>query len=203
MRVILASASPRRAEILRLAGIPFTVLPTNVDETRLAGEAAAAYVQRLANEKTQAAARQFPASHSVAEPAIFLGADTCVVADEQVFGKPASAGEAQEMLRQLAGRTHQVLTGVALFKRPDGTQRLFVEATEVTFAALSDAEISSYVASGEPFGKAGGYAIQGLGATFIERIRGNYLNVVGLPLPGVIRALRELGQFGDDRASAP
>jgi septum formation protein len=197
MRLILASGSPRRAEILTLAAIPFTVVETNVNEIQLPGEAAAAYVQRLAYEKAQAASRQFPAWHADAELAFFLGADTCVAVDERIFGKPVSAGDAQEMLRQLAGRVHQVFTGVALLRLPDRAERVFIESTDVTFAAISDAEISSYVASGEPFGKAGGYAIQGTGGKFAERIEGNYFNVVGLPLPAVVRALRELGYFGE------
>jgi septum formation protein len=193
MKLILASASPRREELLRLAGISFTAVPTNVDETRLPGEPATAYAQRLAREKAYAAARPFFDSQAAGEPALFLGADTCVVAGEHIFGKPASAEQAREMLRQLAGRTHTVLTGVAVLRLPDGAQRSFVESTDVSFVALTDAEISNYVASDEPFGKAGGYAIQGLGGRFVERIDGNYFNVVGLPLPGVVRALRELG----------
>lgn len=192
MRFILASASPRRAEVLRDAGIAFEALPTATDESHHPGETPNNFVCRLAESKARAAAsRVAPGS-----AAIVIGADTEVVADGHVYGKPASAEDARRMLQQLAGRTHSVITALAAIRLPDGVQRTELEETRVTFAPLSGAEIEDYVASGEPFDKAGGYAIQGRGGRFVTRVEGCYFNVVGLPLARLDRILRDLGWPG-------
>jgi septum formation protein len=176
MRLILASASPRRAEILRRAGFVFEVLPAEVDETRHANESPEEYVKRLAQEKAVGSAER------VQDAAAILGADTTVNVDGMVLGKPADAVDAAAMLRKLSGRTHEVLTGLALLLLPRRAMQATVTRTHVTFTAMSDVEIADYVASGEPFGKAGGYAIQERGSRFVERIEGDYFNVVGLPV---------------------
>jgi septum formation protein len=178
-RIILASTSPRRAEILRTVGWPFDALPPEVDETRGANEDAVTYVQRLGRAKAEAV--RFSGSSTV-------GADTVVVVDELILGKPRDDEDARGMLRQLSGRWHQVLTGVAFIDGSSAETRVACETTDVQFALMSKAEIDWYVASGEPMDKAGAYAIQGLGARFIESIRGDYYNVVGLP----VRLLYEL-----------
>jgi septum formation protein len=180
-QVILASASPRRAEILRTVDWPFETLPLDIDETRAAGEDAVTYVQRLARAKAEAAALRYPAANIVA-------ADTVVVIGEQILGKPRDNEDARGMLRKLSGQWHQVLTGVAFIDGAAAEVRVGYESTEVKFAVMSLAEIDWYVSSGEPLDKAGAYAIQGLGARFIEGIRGDYFNVVGLP----VRLLYEL-----------
>ncbi len=171
MPLVLASASPRRREILRRAGIPFRARPTGVDEAVRAGETPRRHVRRLAREKAQAAGRP---GETV------LGADTVVVIDNQILGKPRNAPDAARMLRLLSGRVHRVLTGLYLLT-PDGSRTEVVE-TRVWFRRLTRAEIAAYVASGEPFDKAGAYAIQGLASKFVERIDGCYYNVVGLPV---------------------
>jgi septum formation protein len=180
-KLILASASPRRAEILRIVGWPFEILAVDVDETRRGDEEAAIYVERVAGEKAQAAATRFPGASVV-------GADTIVVIDEEILGKPRDEDNARRMLRQLSGQWHQVLTGIALINGAPAEIRVAHETTEVKFAAMSEDEIDWYVSSGEPLDKAGAYAIQGLGSRFIEGIRGDYFNVVGLP----VRLLYEL-----------
>lgn len=187
MRIVLASASPRRAEVLRDAGIVFEALPVHVDETRWHNEAAAHLVRRLAKAKAAAAAER------ISGAAIIIGADTEVVVDGDVLGKPAAAQDAREMLRRLSGRVHEVITGLEFIRLPDRATRSEQEITRVTFAPLSDAEIDAYVASGEPFDKAGGYAIQGRGGQFVTRVEGCYFNVVGLPLALFYRILRDLG----------
>jgi septum formation protein len=174
-KIVLASASPRRAEILRTVNWPFEILPMNVDETRCAGEDAANYVQRLARVKAEAAARQSTGS-------MIVGADTVVVIDEQILGKPRDTDDARSMLRQLSGQWHQVLTGVALIDNATSESKVAYENTEVKFAVMSRDEIDWYVSTGEAMDKAGAYAIQGLGARFIEGIKGDYFNVVGLPV---------------------
>jgi septum formation protein len=183
-KIVLASASPRRAEILRTVNWPFETLPLDVDETRESGEDAAAYVQRLARAKAEAAARRSPGSTVV-------GADTVVVISRQILGKPADQDDARGMLRQLSGQWHQVLTGVALIDSATSESKVACEITEVKFAVMSRDEIDWYVASGEPMDKAGAYAIQGLGARFIEGIRGDYFNVVGLPVRLLYKMVRE------------
>lgn len=183
MGLILASASLRRAELLRAAGIAFEIVPAEVDERPLTGEAPAAYVERLAREK----ARAISSRHSQAE---ILAADTTVVIDGLILGKPVDDAEAREMLARLSGRTHEVLTGVALIR--DGRMVSAVETTRVRFAPMSDADIDWYIASGEPRGKAGAYAIQGLASRFVDWIEGSYSNVVGLPVALVWKLLRRL-----------
>jgi septum formation protein len=179
--LVLASQSPRRAEILRQAGIPFTVRAASVDEAPRAGESPVDYVRRLAVLKAQAV----PAS----DAEIVLGADTTVVVGNEMLGKPADAADASRMLALLSGRRHEVITGICL-RRGDGDSFCGHAVTAVWFAALAAREIEDYVASGEPMDKAGAYAIQGLASKFIERIEGCYFNVVGLPVALVYAHLR-------------
>lgn len=182
--VVLASQSPRRRELLTLAGIPFVVRVAGVPEVHKPGELAADYVQRLAVDKARAI-EQGPGE-------IVLAADTTVVVDaerETVLEKPADAAEARRMMALLSGRAHRVLTGICL-RGADGTEVVDVALTLVRFSALSDQEIDDYVASGEPMDKAGGYAIQGRAATFVESIEGCYFNVMGLPVSLVYRHLK-------------
>jgi len=174
-KIILASASPRRAEILRIAKWPFEALPVNIDESRHQGEAAVSYVERLAREKAETAA----ARNSEFD---VLGADTTVTIDDHILEKPADAADAARMLRLLSDRWHQVLTGIAIVNRATSVTRVAHQCTEVKFAAMSDDEIRTYVLTGEPMDKAGAYAIQGFGARYIEEIKGDYFNVMGLPL---------------------
>lgn len=187
MKLILASASPRRAEILRDAGYPFTVLSSAIDETPYPDESPPDLVLRLAQTKADLAAAR------AVGPAILIAADTEVVLDGHIFGKPRSSDDARGMLEKLSGRTHTVLTGVALIRLPEVERLSFVETTLVEFAPLSDEEISRYLATGEPHDKAGGYAIQGYAARYIPRIEGCFFNVVGLPLARLQHALSELG----------
>ncbi len=197
MRLILASASPRRAELLRAAGFEFDTITVDVDETPRAGEAPAAYVRRLAAEKSAAAA----VAVSREGPAVVLAADTAVVVDGEILGKPRDDGEAAAMLRRLAGRRHDVMTGISLRRGAYELGR--VETTAVQVAPLTDADIAWYVASGEGRDKAGAYAIQGLASRFILRIEGSYSNVVGLPVAAVFELLRASRDSGaDDPAAA-
>jgi septum formation protein len=193
MKLVLASASPRRAEILRNAGIAFEVSAALIDESPREGESPEHYVLRLALEKARACANERNGGANIPQTTIFAGADTTVVADDEIMGKPVSDEEARRMLRRLSGRVHEVHTGLALVRRPGAWERIVEEVTRVTFAKLSDAEIESYVATGEPFGKAGGYAIQGVAGRYITRIEGCYFNVVGLPLARLYSLLREAG----------
>ena len=190
MNLILASASPRRAEILQAAGLHFTVLPAEVDEARFAGELPHEHVQRLASAKAELSATRF------AGPGIILAADTVVAVEGEIFGKPHSTEDARRMLRTLSGRMHSVLTGVTLIRLPDAARRSFVETTHVHFAPLSLADIEEYLATEEPYDKAGAYAIQGRAGRYIPMIEGCYFNVVGLPLARVFQSLRELGLSG-------
>jgi len=197
-KIVLASASPRRAEILRNAGYPFGVLPASIDETPFPGEPAHEYVLRLAHEKASAAAKTLcETSQLEADPppelALIVAADTTVTFEDKILGKPTSAEDARRMLRLLAGHTHEVLTGFSVRKVPDSQEISGVETTRVTFLPLSDEDISYYISTGEPFDKAGGYGIQGIGGRYVERIEGSYFNVMGLPLWRVWRALREFG----------
>jgi septum formation protein len=186
MKLILASASPRRAEILRRAGFSFDVLAANVDESRKPDESPDGFVSRLARDKAATVAARVQGS------ALVLGGDTVVLIDGLILGKPANAEDAAAMLRQLSGRAHDVLTGLALLRLPDREMRTAVERTRVTFASLSNEEIGAYVDTGEPFGKAGAYAIQERGGRFVERIEGDYFNVMGLPVARFYRMLKEL-----------
>ena len=191
--LILASASPRRRELLTQAGLAFTVQPANVDETPLPNESAAAYVQRLAVEKAQAVCALH--QHDP-EPVTVLAADTAVVlAGDTILGKPTSPADAARMLGLLSGRTHAVLTGIAAVSSAPGARLAAdVEITQVTMNLITPAEIDHYVATGEPLDKAGAYAIQGYAARWIPRIEGDYSNVVGLPLARVIALLAQAAQ---------
>jgi septum formation protein len=181
MPLILASASPRRSELLRNAVIGFTVEPAHVPEQPFANEKPLAYAQRLAHDKARAVYARNPDS-------AVLGADTVVVIDEHLLEKPRDEHDAARMLRLLSGRTHQVITGVCLVTAD--FERTEAEITQVVFSPLSEAEIAYYVHTGEPMDKAGAYAIQGIASRWVERIEGCYFNVVGLPLPRVYRMLR-------------
>ena len=196
MKLVLASSSPRRAEVLRDAGIAFEVCAPHVDEARHSNETVEKMVARLAEAKARAAAQ----SAGERNRAIIIGADTAVELDGEVFGKPRDAAHAREMLAALNGRTHYVLTGVCVLRLPDGATRFAVEKTAVTFTALDQREIEDYVSSGEPFDKAGAYAIQGRAGRFIPRIEGCYFNVVGLPLARLHALLSELDWRDDKKA---
>ena len=187
MKLILASASERRAEILRDAGLSFVVLSSAVDETPYENESSHELVERLASAKAELAAAR------AIGPAIVIAADTVISLDGHILGKPRSTDDARNMLEKLSGRTHSVVTGVALIRLPDSERRTFVESTLVHFAALSPEEITRYLATGEPHDKAGAYAIQGHAGRFIPRIDGCYFNVVGLPLSRLYHALTDLG----------
>lgn len=187
-QLILASASPRRAEILRSVGWSFQTLAVEIDETPLAAEDAVSYVERLAREKAEAVAARFAQAD-----AVVLGADTTVVVNGEKLVKPVDDADARSMLRRLSGRWHEVLTGVALIRTgTDALQLVSHERTRVRFAAMSAEEIDWYVATGEPVDKAGAYAVQGRAALFIEQIEGDYWNVVGLPVRLVYRLMREV-----------
>jgi septum formation protein len=190
MKLILASASPRRAEILSNAGIAFEPLPVNVEEAPLPGENAENMCRRLAGAKMRAAMARLD---GVKEPCIVLAADTAVEISGEILGKPQSAGNARDMLRKLSGKTHRVVTAVVLVRLPDLAACVELESTNVRFTALTPDEIENYVATHEPLDKAGAYAIQGLAGRHIDRIEGCYFNVVGLPLARLWRMLKGLG----------
>jgi septum formation protein len=188
--IYLASASPRRQELLRQLGVTFKVTPADIPEQPHAGELADAYVMRLARDKARAVAGQVKAAGWAPYPV--LGADTEVVLDGAVLGKPRDRAHGVAMLRRLSGRTHDVLTGIVLLNQEASQEAL--SHTRVTFAALSDADIERYWASGEPADKAGGYAVQGRGAAFIARLEGSYSGVVGLPLFELAQMLKRVGR---------
>jgi len=173
-KLVLASGSPRRAEILERAGWPHEIIVAGIDETLLPDEEAASYVQRLARSKAEKVA-------SGLDGGLVLGADTTVVVADQILGQPVDEADARRMLELLNAKWHEVLTGVALV-RVGGETRLGYETTRVRFAEMSDEEIDWYISTGEPFGKAGGYGIQGNASLFIEEIEGDYLNIMGLPI---------------------
>src|SRR4051812_2709854 len=183
-RVILASQSPRRRELLTLVGIAHEVQPADIDESYLAGEKPAAHAERLARGKCAVIAERAP-------DALVIGSDTIVVVDGDVLGKPANESDAAHMLRRLSGRSHIVVTAVAVAWR--GETRSAVEEVNVTFPSLSDDDIAAYIATREPMDKAGAYGIQGYGATIVERVDGDYFAVVGLPLNRLTRLLESLG----------
>jgi septum formation protein len=191
MKLILASASPRRAEILRAAGFQFTVMSSAVDETPYPSESPQDHVQRLAAAKAELVAAR------AVGPAIVIAADTVVALEGKILGKPRSSEDARKMLEQLSGRTHSVLTGVTLIRLPDAESRTFLESTLVHFAQLSEDDIMQYLAIDEPYDKAGSYAIQGRAGRYIPRIEGCYFNVMGLPLARLTRTLAELGWSPD------
>jgi septum formation protein len=180
--LILASASPRRAELLQNAAIPFVIDPAHVPEEPMPDERPPDYAQRLAHDKARAVFARHPDD-------LVLGADTVVVVDEQLLEKPASAEDAARMLAMLSGRTHQVITGVCLMAA--GFERTEAEITQVSFTPLTVDDIAAYVQTGEPMDKAGAYAIQGIASRWVQRIAGCYFNVVGLPVPRVYRLLRD------------
>ncbi|HET7441506.1 MAG TPA: Maf family protein [Terriglobales bacterium] len=195
--LVLASASPRRQELLRNAGIAFEVLPTDIPEIPEPGEAPRNFAERLARAKARAAAQQRP--HDT-----ILGADTIVVVDGSILGKPSDTADAARMLRLLSGKTHQVTTAVCLLTPktqlvPAVMEDMRSETTLVTMNELSDSDILFYAQSGEPMDKAGAYAIQGIASRWIPRIEGDYSNVVGLPVSLVYRMLREHGVLVDGK----
>ena len=184
MNLVLASQSPRRRELLNNAGFPHTVRPAHIDETRLPGESAIAYVRRLAESKARAV--------SAAPGEVILAADTTVAVDQQILEKPTGPEDARRMLSLLSGRAHQVFTAVCL--RSGATVAVAHEETVVHFRPLAAAEIDAYVASGEPMDKAGAYAIQGLASKFVTGIEGCHFNIVGLPVSLVYRHWKEFTQ---------
>lgn len=184
--IILASQSPRRAELLDQVGVEFRAAPADIDEVVRDDERAADYVERIATAKAQAVRRQFP-NHPV------LGSDTAVVIDQTILGKPRDRDDAVRMLMTLSGRTHDVLTGVALVS--DRT-RYALNLSRVSFRPIDENEAAAYWATGEPADKAGGYAVQGLAAAFIERIEGSYSGIMGLPLFETMQLLGQIGVRG-------
>ncbi len=190
MQLVLASASPRRKELLEKLGVSFSTLVGDVDEAVHAGESAAAYVQRLAREK---AAAVMPLLEQERKSVVIIGSDTAVEMNRRIFGKPDSSADAQQILAEFSGAWHTVHTGVCAIRLDGGTEvdsRTIVESTAVKFRSLGEEEIASYVQSGEPLDKAGAYGIQGGAAAFVERIEGSYTSVVGLPLSQTAELIR-------------
>ena len=187
-QVILASASPRRRELLTQVGLEFQVVPSNAEERVLPNETPQEHVLRLSIDKAREVANR---------PEVvgrwFIGSDTIVLCDQQILGKPVDDQHAAQMLRMLSGREHQVLSGYAILDRKTGQQHSEAVSTKVRFRELTDEEIARYIATGEPADKAGSYAIQGLGVCFVSGIEGSYTNVVGLPLCRLTLTLKELG----------
>lgn len=183
--MILASQSPRRIELMREAGFDVQVVPADIDETAHAGETPFELVERLAQAKAQAVAAMDAAAGETV-----VAADTIVTLGGEILGKPANEADARRMLHELSGKTHQVATGVCIVR--DGVIDSFVDVTDVTFFDLTDEEINAYIASGEPMDKAGAYGIQGVGGRMlVESIRGDFYNVVGLPIAKLIRRLKD------------
>ena len=186
--LVLASASPRRQELLQQIGLKFQVIPSQAEEQVLPGETPEEHVVRLSLDKaTEVASRENISGRW------FIGSDTIVLCDNQILGKPHDKAHATAMLKQLSGREHQVLSGYAVIDRQTGEQRTEAVSTKVWFRQLTEAEITGYIATGEPADKAGAYAIQGLGICFVAKIEGSYTNVVGLPLCKLTLAMKELG----------
>jgi septum formation protein len=190
VRVVLASQSPRRRELLTLVGIPHEVVPADIDESVMPGELPDEHCERLARTKAEVVATRFPG-------AVTVGSDTIVVVDGDILGKPVDEADARAMLARLSGRMHEVHTAVAVAR---GAEVLSgVERVRVTFRRIDERQIAAYVATGEPMDKAGAYGIQGYGATIVERVDGDYFAVMGLPLGRLVELMRELGlvyQFG-------
>lgn len=189
MKLILASSSPRRAQILRDAGFDFTIQPANVDESLAPGEAVEAYVARIAQAKAHAAAGRALADGT---PAIVIAADTVVLAGKQILPKPKDADDARRMLRLLNATTHEVLTGLFVIRAYDGISFAHLERTRVEFTRISDIDIDAYIQTKEPFDKAGAYGIQGIGGRFVRKVDGCYFNVMGLPLSRLWEILRQM-----------
>ena len=198
--LILASNSPRRSELLAQAGLTFTVEAADVNEDMQPGEAPSTYVQRLAVEKAQAVWNRHKGNEDSADPITVIGADTTVICNGEVLGKPVDQTDARRMLELLSGRTHQVLTGVAAITRTATVST--VEITQVYFDLISERELATYLASGEPLDKAGAYGIQGYAARWIPKIEGCYFNVMGLPLSRTM-ALIAKAQDGPSEAIPP
>ena len=190
--IILASASPRRTELMSLAGIPFSVVPADICEDVLAGESPSDHVMRLSREKADAVAASTAGR-------FFIGADTIVVLDDRIMGKPADGGEAFRMLTDLSGRSHEVITAFTIFDKVSMIHLSRCVRTEVTFKELSEHEIRSYIATGCPMDKAGAYAMQGGAVHFIRSICGSYTNVIGLPMTELYEALSQMGALDVDR----
>jgi len=190
MNLILASSSPRRAEVLRNAGFVFQVRPADVDETRLPHEAAEDYVRRIAKTKAHAIAKP---ARAAGERAIVIAADTTVLAEGQILAKPEDPEDARRMLRLFNGKTHEVLTALCVINISTGQEALHVEKTRVQFLKMSEQEIARYIQTGEPFDKAGAYGIQGIAGRYATRIEGCYFNVLGLPLSRLWATLQALG----------
>lgn len=186
-KLVLASSSPRRAEILKAIRWPFEVVAANIDESRFPSEAAVSYVRRLAQTKAETVAKRLPSG-------LVLGADTVVLVNKEILGQPSDSDDARRMLKLLSGRWHEVLTAVALARAGAGADQIMLdhETTRVRFAEMSVAEIDWYVATGEPMDKAGAYAVQGSAALFIEEIQGDYFNIVGLPVRLVYKLVRKI-----------
>lgn len=189
MKLILASSSPRRAQILRDAGFDFTTQPANVDESLAPGEAVEAYVARIAQAKAHAVAGRALADGT---PAIVIAADTVVLAGKQILPKPKDADDARRMLRLLNATTHEVLTGLFVIRAYDGISFAHLERTRVEFNRISDLDIDAYIQTREPFDKAGAYGIQGVGGRFVRKVDGCYFNVMGLPLSRLWEILRQM-----------
>nr|WP_321365734.1 Maf family protein [uncultured Desulfuromusa sp.] len=187
-QLILASASPRRRELLRQIGLEFQVVPSRAEEQILPNETPEEHVIRLSLDKATEVANRDHISGRW-----FIGSDTIVLCDNRILGKPENEAHAATMLKQLSGRQHQVLSGYAVIDRQTGKQRAEAVSTRVWFRQLTDVEITGYIATGEPADKAGAYAIQGLGICFVSKIEGSYTNVVGLPLCKLTLAMKELG----------
>ena len=184
--LILASASPRRRELLQQAGVPFTVIPSNTDEQVRPGESPEVYALRVAREKATEVAAHQPGNW-------VLGADTIVAIDALILGKPRDAEDGLRMLRLLSGQLHRVMTAFALLDPNGHTYTDQIVTSHVQFKMLTDTQIQDYLASGEPFDKAGAYAVQGIGAALVEKVEGSYTNVVGLPLDEVLAVLHSAG----------
>ena len=190
--LILASQSPRRRDLLSTVGIPFTIKAADIDETSLPGELPEAFAERLAREKAEASAAAFNTTEE--NHPWFLAADTIVVRDNDILGKPKDKEDARAMIGSLQGRSHRVITGVCLYRGGETPVcESFISTTRVTFKAMDAEEIEGYISTDEPYDKAGAYAAQGIGSFFIHRVEGSYTNVVGLPLSDTVDLLRRLG----------
>lgn len=189
-QIVLASASPRRRELLASVGIQFQIIPSHIDETQQPNEEPEAFVLRLSQEKATEVAQR-----STVSGRWFIGSDTIVLCDGVILGKPESQQDSADMLRMLSGRSHQVISGYAILDRHNNQWRSRSITTDVTFRSLTEREIEGYIASGEPADKAGSYAIQGLGAFMVTAISGSYSSVVGLPLAQIVTDLQQLGAF--------